>query len=94
MKIPFIKVHIVTEETLEKIKKTCHAMHGNDTKHIHNLMVDMAKLLLERQQLIKLINQLRKPVKKKRKKTKIKTDCIPQRRKGAEKKKDTKKGKK
>ena len=63
MKIPFIKVRIITEKTLkntmEKIKKSTHDLHGNDTRHIHELICDKARLLFERAELIKVINILR-----------------------------------
>ena len=71
MKIPFtnIKIIVTTEKRLDKkaeiiamgkIEAAVRGAQKNDTKIQHNLMIDKATLLFERQQLIKTINELRK----------------------------------
>ena len=73
IRIPYpkfnFKIIVTTEKRLdkkaeviarEKINAAVRGAQKNDTKIQHNMMIERAKLLFERQQLIKAINELRK----------------------------------
>ena len=72
IRIPYpkfnFKIIVTTEKKLNQtLKEKCAAAvkdaQKNNTRIIHNLMVDKARLLFERAELIKTINILRKPKK-------------------------------
>jgi len=64
MRIPYTNIHILTGGQLQKrIKAAANTMNGDNNRQIHNLIIDKARLLFERAELIKTINILRKPKK-------------------------------